>query len=338
MNRSGAAKKRIHGNSKITAAMIKLFRQTINQPNRKDLRFLTKANLYRHFCGVDGNGGAWRTKISRATFYAFCQRPMFKAVHPHGAPFLTPRHIANRLAFAQTITAMSTVQLAAYLRRVIFVDGAIFSNKYPTGYASADAEIIIDTEYEGEMPTVAQYPQTRAYQLYQGVTLEDRTAAFLVNRHHPRGLSAIDSTILRNFLLNDIAPLAARMRERLNLGPRATIYIMWDHALVHCSKVAKDTLEEIHVKLAGLPARCPELNVIEVLWSWYKTEMKRPFHGEDRTSTDDEFKEQLLDMCNNFPQAKINNLVRSFGRRAQCMVDSKGDTFKYEGQRGARKR
>lgn len=314
-----------HGNTRFTKAMKGCIARYVNQPHRTNISALTPSALFRRFVGDEKSPGKWYGKVGRSTFFATLNdKETFKTTLLATTPFVTEKHIAARQDFAVGyLTEYDTpAKLWALLKRVIFLDGTIFSDKFEEGYGLEGMRIVSTVE-NPRLRTKTQFPVLpRNLQLYQGIAWHDRTGPFIVNDHHPAEHGTPCSRIYRNFLRNHIVPLAARMRTKLGLPPTATIYLVYDHAACHRSKMAKDFMAEHHLESAELPARCPELNVIECLWALYKAEVRRS-KKEDRLRT------LVCRVVKRFSQDTITNLVRSFGGRLVKMMQAEGGKFKY---------
>ncbi|MDN5847081.1 MAG: transposase [Candidatus Nitrosocosmicus sp.] len=61
-----------------------------------------------------------------------------------------------------------------------------------------------------------------------------------------------------------------RVEQKYDCNTIKQIFLVLDNASIHKSKIVKETLVRYHprIALAFLPARSPELNLIEVRWLW----------------------------------------------------------------------
>lgn len=216
--------KKRHGNSKITAAMTTQFKLYL-KAGHKDLRKLTKAQLYRAFADPKNPARKWKDGPSKTQFYEFMKGPEFAYVRPSVTPYLNVKHKAARLAWSNKLKTMTKVRFLAFLNRSFFIDGAYFSNKFTGGYGSDKVKVLV-TRKNKKRPTYAQLPQTKAYQVYQGLNKYFSTGTFLVNEHNSKGNSAVTSDIVEEFLKSEIAPVAVKLRAKLGLEPTATLYLV----------------------------------------------------------------------------------------------------------------
>jgi transposase len=289
--------------------------------NHGNFQRITIPALINHFVGDVDNPGKWYGTIHARTLRRHLKEGDFKVVKPRQAPFLKPTHVAARLAWAQGLKKLKKRELTRLLKSYIFLDGTYFASKFEEGYGADDKHIVMPRG--ARIPTYTRFPTLPSnIQLYQGIALGGCTGPFIVNAHHPYEKGTIDAAIFRNFLRNYVAPLANQLRQKLKLAPKATIYLVMDHASAHKALKARALMKELNLESAGLPSRCPELNVIELLWAWYK----RNLAAKEREG---ELKEKIIQMVNEWPQQQIDNLVKSFIARVQQMVGAGGEKFVY---------
>lgn len=245
------------------------------------------------------------------------------------APHLTPKHKADRLAFALRTAKDLLPNNPELLERLIFVDGAIFSKKHASSFEPDKIKIVVPRGRKFPRPSFSQLPRSKSFEIYLAITANDQT--------NPMPLRTADSTrdvrptcdILEYFISNEIVPMADRMRGNLGLDPTTPLYIIWDHAAVHRAGRIISLLEEHHLEVFGLPARCPELNVIEVLWHLDKTALRSITFANNSY---DAFLAAVQEACSSISQETINNLVFSFPARCAAMIKAKGGAHRYEGE------
>lgn len=312
-----------HGNCRILAEHITIFRQTVNQPGRRDLSFLLAGNLYRHFVGTDGQG-VWGIKITMRSFNRFLERAHFKRIQPCLVPWVKAEHIAARNKFAEEITEMTEEEQLLFTKTTIFVDGTIFADKFEAGYGVDKFKLIVDSD-DPVQAVFSQFPVLPTnLQLYQGINVYGATEPFFINDHHEEGKGSVSSDILEIFIERNHAPLAAKIRQKLRLARNAPIRIVWDHAAVHKSKKTAAVLARFNLFDGKLPARCPELNVIENLWAVYKQALRNQMHVAN-------FKQLVARQVRGTPLTTIRNICASFAARAEVMVEKAGHPFHYKG-------
>lgn len=322
MQIAGATRPGQHGNWKITPAHCKQFKAYINQPNRTNLCDLTVPNLYRTFVGEDGKEGRWKVKMALRTFRDFCETAEFKVITPTLVPFVADIHVKARKAWASTLLELDEDDLLMFLATTIFIDGTIFADKFEKGYGIDKLHLVGDADDPVEA-LFAQFPVlSRNIQLYQGISYHGVTAPFIVNDHRTDKKGTINGDILEIFLRNEVASLAKTIRSELGLPDTEPIRIVWDHAKPHKSKHTAAVLAELNLVDAELPARCPELNVIENLWAVYKSTLTT----QKRVR---KFRKKLLKHVGRFDLEKVRNIVASFIPRLERMKEKQGSTFKY---------
>lgn len=316
-----------HGNSKVKPRFIKAVTRFALLEHKGNIAALSKASLFERFVGNKDKPGKFFGVVSRTAFYELlADKRYFKYPRLTTVPFLKANHIAARLAFANdTLKTYDTKdKMCAFLNRTIFVDGTMFGDKYEEGYGLEDQRYIAPAK-NGPIRTKTQYPVLKPNnQLYQGITVGDRTAPFIVNTLHPEGRSTINTDMYISFLTNYVGPLSVRMRARLHLRQHAPIYLVFDHAACHLSGRTKAVMAELHLESARLPARCPELNVIELLWGFYKRKLRA-------CKKQDDLRALIIKIAEEYPMDQITNLMNSFGCRLKEMVKAKGGKFKYKG-------
>jgi transposase len=85
------------------------------------------------------------------------------------------------------------------------------------------------------------------------------------------------------------------------------IYVILDNARYQHCKLVKDLAEELYIKLVFLPPYSPNLNLIERLWKYVKSEVCNARYFQDKSS----FEKAILDFLNNTHQQHIANELQS---------------------------
>lgn len=313
-----------HGNCKIKEEHQRQFRQVINQPERRDLSVLQPAVLYRMFVNIGENIGKWKIKVARRTFYDFINRIEFNVVRPLLVPWVTAAHIAARERWAKQLMNMDQDDLLLFTATAIYIDGTIFADKFPEGYGLDKMKVVVDA-HEPIEALYRQFPVlTTNLQLYQGINFFGATGPFFINDYHKDRKGTPNGDMIKIFLKKEVVPLAKKIRQALNLPPNEPIPIIWDHAKVHKSNVVKAALKELNLYDAELPARCPELNVIENLWAIYKRTLMEETHSK-------QFQKEVVKQVKKTEQTTVRNLCASFVARVEEMVRHKGKPFHYKG-------
>lgn len=93
------------------------------------------------------------------------------------------------------------------------------------------------------------------------------------------------------------------------LGPERTAkaVIIWDNAPAHTAKIAQKEAESLGMKLQALPVYSPDLNPIEGLWKWMRSEVTRNTYYPTMRSLFDACK-AFVERINQDPDAIIGRL------------------------------
>lgn len=100
--------------------------------------------------------------------------------------------------------------------------------------------------------------------------------------------------------------------------------LLCDNSPIHTSKLTKSFLTLHTVPLITIPARSPEPNVIENVWSMLITELSKL-----GPQTAKSLRKNIIKAWNNIPQNSIDNCIRSMPRRVQLLIDHNGEAIKY---------
>lgn len=309
--------------------MSRVFKQHINQPGITDLGSLQVARLYETYCGVNGR---WRDLLPKGhrmpseTTFRDWVNANFSTIHPTLVPAVTAEHIAERLAWASSLLERFGDNPEEVLKHFIFIDGTIFSKKCQSVYAPEQMVIVVDRDRRKRKPRLySQNPTSKSFEVYQAIALGDSSNPFLFYDYDETRAARPNTDILEYFIQNEVFPLADRIRGRPGMAG-ARLEIVWDHAKVHTAHRLKDLLEGYNIGIAGLPARCPELNVIETLWHLYKQDLRgRVFENNSYEA----FLTCVRAACRSVSQGVIDNLIRSVPRRCRRMQVEGGNVYDY---------
>lgn len=300
------------------------FSRSINQI-QSNLSRLMKAELFDTWVGTPDKPGKWNACVSRTTFYDWVNAN-FSTVSPRQAPYLTERHIAQRLEWATNTLQRIEAEGETFLPRIIFMDGAIFSKKTKNLYEPEKLRLVASRDPKKRPPlTYSHLPVSRSFEVYEGITLGDTTGPFIFAEWTHLGKdSKPNSQIVEFFAQNYLHPLADRMRGNLGLEPTDALYVIFDGAMVHKSKLFREALAAANIVSLDFPCRAPELNVIETLWARYKRILRR---REFKDNTPEAFLKELRGAIAEVTQEKVDGLVQSFEGRLRKMVQVKGNSF-----------
>jgi transposase len=123
--------------------------------------------------------------------------------------------------------------------------------------------------------------------------------------------------ILRDELMNTINYYNFEMEE---------VIFQQDNDPKHTSNKAKETLEDLGLKVMSWPSQSPDLNPIEHFWKHLKEQLKkknRLFANQDEQweALQNELKEENKVLC--------QNLIASMPQRIQAVINAKGGHTKY---------
>lgn len=308
--------------------MTKRFKQYINQPKRVDLGALQVCRLLETFCGTNGKWSGLTERMPSETVFRDWIHANFNVVAPTLAPFLTSDHEKERETFGLWALELLTNH-PEILERLVYIDGTIFSQKCANSYRPDQMRIVVDRGRQAPLRSYCHKPRSKAYELYQGIMLGAKTTPMLLRDAGSKRDVRPTVADVKFFLRKHVGPMVEQRRKDLGLDPAETFYIVWDHAAVHRSKEVREYMKKKWgLEVFGLPSRCPELNVIEVLWFMHKTAL-RSLTFED---TEASFLSAVRDACGQATQEKIDNLIRSFPARCRAIIRSKGAAFKFRGE------
>ena len=95
-------------------------------------------------------------------------------------------------------------------------------------------------------------------------------------------------------------------------------------------RVARDNIQFLRNNnidyIDDWPSKRPDLNLIEHLWDNLDTRVRQ---RQNLPGNANELRDALLEEWNNIPQAQINNLIYSMGRRCQAVSNACGGHTRY---------
>jgi transposase len=122
----------------------------------------------------------------------------------------------------------------------------------------------------------------------------------------------------QNILKNEMLTSARQ------LFPDNNFIFQQDNDPKHTSNLCKNYLATKRTNVLKWPARSPDLNPIENLWSILNTFMK-----DRKPQTREELFEILTNAWNNFPVNILNRLVESMPCRIEAIIKKNGFPTKY---------
>lgn len=99
-----------------------------------------------------------------------------------------------------------------------------------------------------------------------------------------------------------------------------------DNARPHSARLTAAYLQANDIDVLPWPSRSPDLNPIEHLWDELDRRVRRQ---QNQPQSLQQLRRALQEEWNNIPQALVQNLVASMGRRCQAVLDAKGGHTQY---------
>ncbi len=126
--------------------------------------------------------------------------------------------------------------------------------------------------------------------------------------------------ILKKRLLKNFPALRPCMAELKGVEP---LVYQHDGSTAHTASVINDYFEERMIEVLEWPAKSPDLNLIESVWSKLKSHLKKSYEDQE------ELVEDIEKSYNLIPSDYIIKLYSSMKRRIQAVIDSNGLPTKY---------
>jgi transposase len=114
-------------------------------------------------------------------------------------------------------------------------------------------------------------------------------------------------------------------RDWYDMDPETFIF-QQDNASVHTAHIVKAFFAESNLTVMKWPANSPDLNPIEHLWSYLKTQLNA--YKED-PKTMDELWERVQEVWTKIPTDYIHKLYESMPRRMEEVIRNRGGNTKY---------
>ena len=309
------------------------FRRSVNSPHRKDVKDLIAARLWRIWAGTPEKPGKFGVYISDKTFYRNLREQGFTLRKPSLVPRLSARNIFDRKTFARMeLTYIINNRIRHYLRRIIFIDSACFAMKPGTTFDAPNVRLVVDKE-KAAFHTYSQPDRTSSFEGIAAVAKGFRTKLVFVKEYDEEKDNKPNAQFVVDFVRNHVLDMAEEMRRKLELPEDdRLIYVVMDSAKCMQAKKVQQVLFENDLRLAGLPPKTPECNIIEVVWSMVKTALRGTW-TED--SDYKKFFKAVRSAYDGLAQQKIDRLCDSYEDRVRALKAAKGKTFKFQGSKRA---
>lgn len=131
----------------------------------------------------------------------------------------------------------------------------------------------------------------------------------------------INSTNYQNILEVGLLPILAE-----SSNTNAPFIFQQDLAPAHNSRSTRNWFQEHEVTVLEWPGNSPDLNPIENVWGYIKTQIRK---ANPLPRTREEFKSLILRLWSTFPIEACKKLINSMPNRCQEVITSKGYPTKY---------
>lgn len=205
----------------------------------------------------------------------------------------------------------------------MFVDGTSFVFKSnPHDQASAPRSMNWRKRSEG----LDLYCTTKGRKSGNG----GKTAAFMVGISHNAGVVLCEQYKGR-LNGNDFAKMIKRsFPDALSRCTNGSKVILQDNCPVQTSQAAKNAFKKIGAELFPIPARSPDVNVIENVFKVLANSLREEALTNSITrETYEEFSERVKTAIMNISPAYINRTIESLNKRMHHIVERKGQRIKY---------
>lgn len=230
-----------------------------------------------------------------------------RAYRPAVCPPLTVRHRTNRLQFARLHVNLDR----ASLRNILFTDESRFCLDFHDGRRRvwrsknerfANCNVVEHDRFGGGSVMV-----------WGGISLDGPTDLYAIRN------GSLTAVRYRDEILDPIVrPFAGAIGN--------DFILMDDNARPHRARVVNDYLERESIVRMDWPAYSPDLNPIEHAWDALQTRISQlPV----APTTLDELTDALVQEWAQIPNQVFQNLVLSFTRRCQAVINARGGHTRY---------
>ena len=244
--------------------------------------------------------------ISRTTVLRRLRQVGIQARRPFRGLVLTPRHRENRDQWARQHRRMTRAEWA----NVLFTDESRFNLHHNDGRARVyrrrgerlnDACVYERDHYGGGSVMV-----------WAGISLHSKTDLVVVQGN--LNAARYQHEILLPFAIPHLRAAGRGMM------------LLQDGAPAHTARATQALLQNQNIRLLPLPAKSPDLNVIEHMWDALDRRVRnRPAAPQNLR----ELEQALVEEWANIPQAFIRNYVNSMRQRCEHVVRANGGHTRY---------
>lgn len=230
-----------------------------------------------------------------------------RAFRPAVRPRLTMRHRTNRLEFARLHVNLDR----ARLRNILFTDESRFCLDFHDGRRRvwrskneryANCNVVEHDRFGGG-----------SIMVWGGISLDGSTDLYVIRN------GSLNALRYRDEILDPIVrPFAGAIGD--------DFILMDDNARPHRARIVNDYLARESIVRMEWPAYSPDLNPIEHAWDVLQTRISAlPVSP----TTINELADALVQEWRQIPQQVFQNLVLSFTRRCQAVINARGGHTRY---------
>lgn len=246
--------------------------------------------------------------ISAQTIRRRLREQNIRSRKPMKVPKMTAAHRANRMRFARAHVNWSMQRW----RRILFTDESRFALE------GCDGRVRVwrrEQEHRNHPDCVAARTAFRSgsVMIWGGIRLNSKTPLVIIP---PPALNAVRyrDEIVQPFIIPEAAAV----------GPH--FQLMQDNARPHIAHLIIEYLAAAGIQTMEWPANSPDMNPIEHVWDFMGRKL---IQLQPQPRNHAELSNALQNIWNNIPQAYINTLIRSCGRRCQAVLRARGGPTCY---------
>lgn len=237
--------------------------------------------------------------LSHTTVANVARRNNLFPYHPTKKLLMSEKHQANRLSFAKSHQHFNW-------RRAIFTDEKI---AWLVPKPNSKNDVIWAEKGTKVLPSRVDRHSAKL-NVSAAISFDHKSSIFIFKTN-------LDSPLYTKIVKSTIIPLSKKMEF-------ADSVVIMDGDPKHCSKMTKEFLADKSVSTMILPAKSPDLNLIENVWSELTDNI-----NSIGPKTQDQFAKAIKKAWDQVPQEHIRNCFKSMPARIQAVIDNGGAPTKY---------
>lgn len=263
------------------------------------------------------------THISDETVRRVLRKQGIRYLHSRKKGLLTKKDLAARLKFARKVNRLLTDEF--WKKGIAFyLDGVSFYHKYnPHGEARSSRNMAWRKRSEGLHPTCTAKGSH--------VGAGGRVAHFMVAICFDKGVilcQQYDGRINGEMFAEFISEHFNETFEK-SVNPRGRLFLQ-DGDPSQNSKKAMEALRKVRARKFSIPPRSPDLNPIENVFNYVKSELRLQALNRNITrETFDQFSLRIKETFLNLSVSYINKTIASMDERISAVIKGKGKRSKY---------